>query len=40
VQEPELFFHEEQEDHHGAVGAEEVLPALQEAPTAQGNQVK
>jgi hypothetical protein len=40
VQEPELFFHEEQEDHHRASGAEEVLPALPEAPAAQGNQVK
>jgi hypothetical protein len=40
VQEPELFDNQEQEDHHGASGAEEVLPALPEAPTAQGNQVK
>jgi hypothetical protein len=40
VQEPELFFYEEQEDHYGAPGTEEVLPALPETPTAQGNQVK
>jgi hypothetical protein len=40
VQEPELFFHQEQEDHHGAAGIEEVLPALPEAPAAQGNQVE
>jgi hypothetical protein len=40
VQEPELFLDEEQENHHGALGAEEVLPALQAAPAAQGNQVE
>jgi hypothetical protein len=40
VQEPELFFHEEQEDHHGAPGTEKVLPALPETPAAQRNQVK
>ena len=40
VQEPELHEHEEQEDHHRAAGNEEVLPALPEAPGAQGNQVE
>jgi hypothetical protein len=40
VQEPELFQHQEQENNHGAVGNEEVLPALPEAPAAQGNQVE
>ena len=30
---------QEQEDHHGAPGNEEVLPALPQAPAAQGNQV-
>jgi hypothetical protein len=28
MQKPELFFDEEQEDHHGTPGNEEVLPAL------------
>jgi hypothetical protein len=28
MQEPELFFDEEQEDHYGTPGNEEVLPAL------------
>jgi hypothetical protein len=28
VQEPELFFDEEQEDYDGAAGNEEVLPIL------------
>jgi hypothetical protein len=40
VQEPELFFDQEQENHDGAPGDEEVLPALPEAPAAQGNQVE
>jgi hypothetical protein len=40
VQEPELFFDEEQEDHHGAPGNEEVLPALPQTPGPQGNQVE
>jgi hypothetical protein len=40
VQEPELHVYEEQEDHHGTPGNEEVLPALPEAPGAQGNQVE
>jgi hypothetical protein len=40
VQEPELFFDEEQEDHHRASGNEEVLPALPQAPGSQGNQVE
>jgi hypothetical protein len=40
MQEPELFGHEEQEDHHGAAGNEEILPVLPEAPAAQGNQVE
>jgi hypothetical protein len=34
MQEPQLLFHQEQEDHHGAVGNEEVLPALPEASDA------
>jgi hypothetical protein len=40
VQEPELFFDQEQEDHDRASGDEEILPALPEAPDAQGNQVE
>jgi hypothetical protein len=40
MQEPELLGHQEQEDHHGATGDEEILPVLPEAPTAQGNQVE
>jgi hypothetical protein len=40
VQEPELHVYEEQEDHDGTPGNEEVLPALPEAPGAQGNQVE
>jgi hypothetical protein len=40
MQKPELFGHQEQEDHYGAVGDEEVLPVLPEAPAAQGNQVE
>jgi hypothetical protein len=40
VQEPELYVHEEQKDHDGALGVEEVLSPLPEAATAQGNQVK
>jgi hypothetical protein len=39
VQESELFQHQEQEDHNRAFGNEEILPALPEAPTAQGDQV-
>jgi hypothetical protein len=34
VQEPELLGHEEQEDHHGTPGNEEVLPEVPQAPTA------
>jgi hypothetical protein len=34
VQEPELFFDEEQENHDGTPGNEEVLPALPQAPGA------
>jgi hypothetical protein len=40
MQESELFGHQEQEDHHGTVGDEEILPVLPEAPAAQGNQVE
>jgi hypothetical protein len=40
VQEPELFFDEEQKDYYRAAGNEEVLPPLPEAPGAQGNQVE
>jgi hypothetical protein len=40
VQEPELLFDQEQEDLYGTAGNEEVLPALPEAPAAQGNQVE
>jgi hypothetical protein len=40
VQESELHVYEEQEDHYGTPGNEEVLPALPEAPDAQGNQVE
>jgi hypothetical protein len=40
VQKPELFQYQEQEDHHGTAGAEKVLPALPEAPTAPRNKVK
>jgi hypothetical protein len=28
MQKPELLFDEEQEDHHGTPGNEEILPAL------------
>jgi hypothetical protein len=37
VQEPELFFDEKQEDHNRADRAEEILPALPQAPGPQGN---
>jgi hypothetical protein len=40
MQEPELFGDQEQKDHHGAVGDEEVLSILPQAPGAQGNQVE
>jgi hypothetical protein len=40
VQEPELHVYQEQEDHHGTPGNEEVLPALPETPGSQGNQVE
>jgi hypothetical protein len=40
MQEPELFGHQEQKNHYGAVGDEEILPVLPEAPAAQGNQVE
>jgi hypothetical protein len=40
VQKPELFLDQEQENHDGASGDEEVLPALPEAPASQGNQVE
>jgi hypothetical protein len=40
MQEPELFRHQEQKDHHGAVGNEEILSVLPEAPAAQRNQVE
>jgi hypothetical protein len=40
VQKPELFIDQEQEDLYGTIGNEEVLPALPEAPAAQGNQVE
>jgi preprotein translocase subunit SecE len=40
MQEPELFLDQEQENHYRASGVEEVLPALQAAPAAQGNQVE
>jgi hypothetical protein len=40
MQEPKLFGDEEQEDHNRAPGAQEILPALPEAPTAQRNQVR
>jgi hypothetical protein len=32
VQKSQLFFDEEQEDHDGTAGNEEILPALPEAP--------
>jgi hypothetical protein len=34
VQEPELFFDQEQENHDRAAGDEEVLPALPQTPAA------
>jgi hypothetical protein len=40
VQEPELFFDEEQEDDYRAAGNEEVLQALPQAPVPSGNQVE
>jgi hypothetical protein len=40
MQEPELFFHQEQEDHDRTPGDEEVLQPLPQAPGAQGNQVE
>jgi hypothetical protein len=39
VQDAELHHDEEQEDHDGQAGTEEVLPVMQEAYDAQGNQV-
>ena len=39
VQKPELLHHEEQARPSGARRVEEVLPALQQAPVAQGNEV-
>jgi hypothetical protein len=40
VQKPELFVHQEQKDHHGAAGAEEVLQPLPQTSAAPGNQVE
>jgi hypothetical protein len=40
MQEPELLLDQEQEDHDGAPGIQEILPALPEASAAQGNQVE
>jgi hypothetical protein len=40
MQESELFGDQEQKDHYRAVGNEEILPLLPEAPGAQGNQVE
>jgi hypothetical protein len=40
VQKPELLFDQEQKDQDRAPGNEQVLPALPEAPAAQGNQVE
>jgi hypothetical protein len=33
VQKPELFRHEEQEDHNRTVGDEEILPQMPQTPT-------
>ena len=40
VQTPELHDDEEQEDHDGKAGTEEVLPSRSEAHITQGNEVK
>jgi hypothetical protein len=40
VQEPELFFNQEQENHDRTSRNEEVLPLLPQAPSAPGNQVE
>jgi hypothetical protein len=39
VQKQELLDHEEQEDHDGAAGNEEILPQVPQTPRAQGNKV-
>jgi hypothetical protein len=39
VQESQLLQHQEQKDHYGTPGNEEILPALPEAPGAQGDQI-
>src|SRR5512138_1080381 len=39
LQEPELLHDEEQEEAFGAGGAQEILPALQQAHGAQGDEV-
>jgi hypothetical protein len=39
VQRAELLDHEEQEDHHGTAGVQQVLQALPEAYGAQGSEV-
>jgi hypothetical protein len=40
VQESQLLYNQEQENHHGTAGTEQVLPALSKAPATQGNQVE
>jgi hypothetical protein len=40
VQESQLLQHQEQENHYRTPGNEEILPALPEAPAAQGDQVE
>jgi hypothetical protein len=40
MQGQELYDHPKQEDDDGKAGAEEVLPFVQEAYAAQGDQVK
>jgi hypothetical protein len=37
VQEPELYINEEQEDHHGAPGVEEILSKMPDSHAAQGD---
>ena len=39
LQEPELFDDQEQEDHDGSSGVQEVLQHVPEAHASQGNQV-
>jgi hypothetical protein len=39
VQRSQLLYDQEQEDHHGPVGVQQVLPEVPQAHVAQGSEV-